>query len=230
MTAQAIARFGVPPANTGFPEYFLCFFFLIIIHPGRKALRVKWTFTCWLSPWSWLNLIFLLCSVSQPRQADYNAQHRIIGKQFCLLLSKCKPVFFRWGEKCFTAGFRSWQVSCMLPWVIQPVTAAGGCDKALPWPLMKGHLTSEYVAQKTSKILGEKEREGRGRDMHNRHYLQAESELPLLLLPWKSSPRKVKNTFLYLTHSLSRKYAPDTALFTQDILLREFLIRTQCWK
>lgn len=51
------------------------------------------------------------------------------------------------------------------------------------------------------------------------------SELPLLLL-WKRSPQKVKNRFLYLTHSLSSKYAPDPALFTQDILLREYLIQT----
>lgn len=60
----------------------------------------------------------------------------------------------------------------------------------------------------------------RGRDMYNRQYLRVGSELPLLLQ--KSSPQKVKTMFPYLTHSLSGKHAPDPALFTRDILVREF--------
>lgn len=65
--------------------------------------------------------------------------------------------------------------------------------------------------EKLKNPLGRKNKKerkkGRGRNVHNRHYLWAGSEFPLLLL-WKSSPQKVKNIFLYLSHSLNRKICP----------------------
>lgn len=203
--------------------------------PQTEACRVLlFAFTCkGLHP-SMGQLLAGWCLAPLPAYmffADYYIQHPVTGKHFCLLSSKWRPKGVLRGEGkgvsplVLEAPKRPMIfASYTLPWVIQPVTGAGGYGTALPWTqhLMQRDLTNHQfgvVREELNKPLKKWEK-GRGKD---RHYLGVGSELPLILLLWKKLSLKGEK-HVSIFNSLNGKYAPDPALFTQDILPRELLI------